>query len=136
MGLAVTRAIIVLQGVQTVFILLHDWVPLGRLSNLKAVQDADSRGKLAWTTLLSTLPFALVFGVSCAYWSAARWPMWLQTWLWWTYGIALAGVFWAKSLLPRGECGGPMRISFEGRGGYLSAKAMAIGSTGYARSGR
>ena len=95
MSLAVTRAIIVLQGVQTAFLLLHDWVPLGRLSNLKAVQETDSRSKLALTTLLSTLPFALVFGVSCAYWSATRWPMWLQTWLWWTYGIALAGVLWA-----------------------------------------
>ncbi len=95
MGLGVTRAIIVLQGVQVAFILLHDWVPLGRLSNLKTVQESDSRSKLIWTTLLSMLPFALVFGVSCAYWNAERWPMWLQMWLCWTYGLALAGLLWA-----------------------------------------
>jgi hypothetical protein len=91
-----------LQGVQVAFLLLHDWVPLGRLSNLKAVRESDSTAKLFWTTVLSALPFALVFGVCCAYAHAARWPGWLMTWLWWTYGLALAGAvmaWWGPYLL-------------------------------------
>lgn len=77
------------------FLLLHDWVPLGRLSNLKAVRESDPPGKLLLVTLLSALPFALVFGVTCAYWKAPRWPMWLKMWLWYTYGAALLGTIFA-----------------------------------------
>jgi len=30
-------ALLVLQGLQVAFVLLHDWVPMGRLSNLAAL---------------------------------------------------------------------------------------------------
>jgi hypothetical protein len=81
MNSAVKFGLIALQGVQVAFLLLHDWVPLGRLSNLKAVREGDSTTKLFWTTVLSALPFALVFGVCCAHWREPRWPMWLHMWL-------------------------------------------------------
>jgi hypothetical protein len=81
------------QVVQVIFLLLHDWVPLGRLSNLAAVRGIDSTAKLLRTTLLSALPFA--FGLA---YSAARfpqWPMWLPTYLDWLYGISAAAILWA-----------------------------------------
>ena len=87
--------ILLLQAVQVAFILLHDWIPLGRLSNRSAVQTIDSKAKLFWTTVLSALPFALVFAVSCIYWRAPHWPMWLETWLFYTYAIAAGGAFLA-----------------------------------------
>jgi hypothetical protein len=95
MAPTVRTGLLVLQGLQVVFLLLHDWVPLGRLSNLKAVRESDPPLKLFWTTILSALPFALVFAVCCMYWNAPRWPMWLHTWLWYTYGAALAGTIFA-----------------------------------------
>jgi hypothetical protein len=91
---AVTTGLIALQGVQVAF-LLHDWIPMGRLTNREAVRSSDSTGKLLGVTLLSALPFALVFAVSCACWNAMRWPMWLQTWLWYTYGATLLGIIFA-----------------------------------------
>jgi hypothetical protein len=87
--------LLVLQGIQVLFLLLHDWVPLGRLSNLEAVRASDTRARLFWTTILSALPFALVFAVCCAHGTLARWPGWLQTWLWWTYGLTLVGTVFA-----------------------------------------
>ena len=79
--------LIALQGLQVAFLLLHDWIPLGRLNNLRAVRVSDPPRKLLMVTLLSAFPFALVFGASYAYWDSPRWPMWLQTWLWCTCGI-------------------------------------------------
>ncbi|HEY3988361.1 MAG TPA: hypothetical protein VGM02_03615 [Acidobacteriaceae bacterium] len=95
MAPAVKIGLLALQGVQVVFLLLHDWVPLGRLSNLKAIRASDPPGRLLVVTLLSALPFALVFGVCCAYWKAPHWPAWLETWLWYTYGAALLGTLFA-----------------------------------------
>jgi len=99
---AVKFGLLGLQGLQVVFLLLHDWVPLGRLSNLKAVRGSDSTTKLFWVTVLSALPFGLVFGVCCVHWRDQRWPVWLQSWLWYTYGAALVGTiiaWWGPYLL-------------------------------------
>ena len=90
MASRVEISLIVLQALQLAFLLLHDWVPLGRLNNLAAVRASDPPAKLLQATLLSALPFALVFGVTCAY-GARPWPMWLQTWLLYTYLAAAAG---------------------------------------------
>jgi hypothetical protein len=123
MTFSATKCLVVLQGVQVAFLLLHDWIPLGRLTNLKAVQESDPRGKLILTTLLSALPFAAVFGASCAYWNAARWPMWLQMWLWYTYGAALAGMLWAwwipYLLLPNPERARRHQVRFAGTPRFL-----------------
>ncbi len=87
--------LIALQCLQVAFLLLHDWVPLGRLTNLQAVRGLDSTAGLFWTTVFSALPFLLPLVFCCAYWLAPGWPMWLQMWLWWTYGLNLAAVLFA-----------------------------------------
>jgi hypothetical protein len=62
-----TEAVLIgAQAVQVVFLLLHDWIPLGRLSNLAAVRAIDSTQRLLWTTLLSALPYAVGLGFSIA----------------------------------------------------------------------
>ena len=45
MGSGIEIGLLVLQGVQVLFLLLYDWVPLGGLTNLRAVQASDSRGR-------------------------------------------------------------------------------------------
>jgi hypothetical protein len=82
-----------LQAVQLVFLCLHDWVPLGRLSNLAAVQSIDSRSRLLWTTVLSALPYALGLAASLA--TFPHWPMWLLIYLEWTYAITIGAILFA-----------------------------------------
>jgi len=82
MAFAVQSSLLALQGVQVAFLLLHDWVPLGRLSNLAAVRASDATGKLLVVTLLSARPSALLFGVCCWFGPGTRWPGWVQSWLW------------------------------------------------------
>jgi hypothetical protein len=90
---AVEAALIATQAIQVVFLLLHDWVPLGRLSNLAAVHSIDSKSNLFWTTFLSALPYLLGLGFSIA--TFPRWPMALNIYLEWLYGISLVAILWA-----------------------------------------
>ena len=101
MEISLLSALIALQFFVVVFIALHDWVPLGRLNNLAAVQASDSAGKLFIVTVLSTLPFAvgLVASVRCA---GTGFPGWLMWWLWISYGAAVYGLlraWWVPYLL-------------------------------------
>jgi len=94
-------ALIALQLFVVAFIALHDWVPLGRLNNLAAVQAADRPGKLFIVTLLSTLPFAVGFAASVFY-AGTGFPEWLMWWLWISYGAAVYGMlhaWWVPYLL-------------------------------------
>jgi hypothetical protein len=83
-------ALIALQAFAVAFLALHDWIPLGRLNDLKAVQAADSRGRLAVVTLLSAAPFA--YGLAASLDNAGDgFPDWLLVWLWVSYGLLALG---------------------------------------------
>jgi hypothetical protein len=84
-------AFLVCQSLVVIFIALHDWVPLGRLSNLDAVHAADTAARLFFVTVLSTLPFAIGLA-ACLYYAAAGLPNWLTWWLWISYGAGLYGM--------------------------------------------
>jgi hypothetical protein len=90
-GSLIVDALIALQGFVVAFIALHDWVPLGALNDVRAVQAADPRGKLIFVTLLSTAPFAVGLIGTIAY-AGARIPGWLTWWLWIGYGAAVYGM--------------------------------------------
>ena len=62
-----TVALVALQALVVAFLALHDWAPLGRLNDVRAVQAADSRGRLVVVTLASTLPFAFGLWATVAY---------------------------------------------------------------------
>jgi hypothetical protein len=79
------------QSLIVLFIALHDWVPLGRLTNLAAVRAADSTARLFVATVLSTLPFAVGLAASAHYASVSN-PIWLTWWLWISYGLMFYGV--------------------------------------------
>ena len=91
MNRAVELALLALQAFCVAHLLLHDWVPLGRFNNVAAVRGVDSPGKRILSTLISALPFLLVFVFCCNYASARVWPGWVVSWLWWAYGLLFAG---------------------------------------------
>jgi hypothetical protein len=91
-GKLLLSALIALQVFVVVFIALHDWVPLGRLNDVRAVQAADSRVRLVTVTILSTLPFAV--GLIASVWYARPgFPEWLMWYLWISYGATIYGMF-------------------------------------------
>ena len=90
-----------LQAFVVLFLLLHDWVPLGRLNNLGAIQYEDSLGRRVFVTLLPGIPAGLGL-----YWSALnfghRYPEDVSIFLSITYGLFLAGMlraWWVPYLL-------------------------------------
>jgi hypothetical protein len=94
-------ALIALQTFVVAFIALHDWVPLGRLNDVAAVQSADPKAKLVAVTVISTLPFLIGLCGSLAY-ATSRFPGWLRWDLWITYGAAVYGAaraWWIPYLL-------------------------------------
>ena len=88
-------SLLVLQLSQVLVLALHDWVPLGTLNDLHAGRCLDRVSKRVLATLISTLPFAFGLAWSCVYALAPAYPVWLLTWLWWSYGILFAGELWA-----------------------------------------
>jgi hypothetical protein len=82
--------LLALQCFAVLFVALHNWIPLGKLNNVKGVRIAFPTGKLFWTTLLNFSPVAIGLGATAFYLGRA-WPVWVFWWLWITYGLACYG---------------------------------------------
>jgi hypothetical protein len=98
---AVETAFLALQAFIVVFLLLHDWVPLGRWNNAAAKRHEDTLFHLVWTTLLAAVPSSIGLYYSASYFGRA-YPHWLEMWLWITYGLFLLGMlraWWIPYLL-------------------------------------
>lgn len=76
--------LLALQLFQVLFLALHDWIPIGRLNDLKAVRAENSLLRLFLTTLISTAPFAIGLAASFRYYGQHH-PFWLTLWLWISY---------------------------------------------------
>jgi hypothetical protein len=83
-----------LQAIVVVFLLLHDWVPLGSLNNLKAIRGQDSVARTVFVSLLPGLPAAVGLFFSAKYFGEP-YPDWLNMLLWITYGIFVIGLLQA-----------------------------------------
>jgi hypothetical protein len=93
-------AAIALQVYVTAFVALHDWVPVGRLNDVKAVRATEPAGRMITVTILSTLPLA--FGAAESVLHISGFPAWLTIFLWISYGVAAYGLlrtWWAPYLL-------------------------------------
>jgi hypothetical protein len=88
--LAVQDMVFTLQSFHVLFLLLHDWVPLGRLNDIGAVRRANSRRALVLGTLISSLPFAFGWLASARYLSVP-YPHWLRIYLLAAYAFLFAG---------------------------------------------
>ena len=87
---AAMTALLVLQAFHVLFLALHDWVPLGRFSNVKAVRKANPGGKVLLASVISTTPYAFALGASLHYWDK-RFPGWLMIYLWVSYTFLFVG---------------------------------------------
>jgi hypothetical protein len=90
-----------LQAAVVAFLLLHDWIPLGRLSNIAAIHNEDSLARRIFVTLLPALPAAIGLFYSAKYFGHA-YPDWLGMLLWITYGLFFFGLlraWWIPYLL-------------------------------------
>ena len=82
--------LICLQGLQVTILWLHDWVQLGRLTDVAAVRAHDTRGRLIRVTVIQSLPFTIGLVASVAFARTGH-PAWVWRWLWISYGILFAG---------------------------------------------
>ncbi len=83
-------ALLCLQVFQVLFLAFHDWVPLGRLNDVKAAREADSFGRLITVTVVSTLPFAIGLEASF-YYAGTAYPGWLWMYLEISYAVLFVG---------------------------------------------
>jgi hypothetical protein len=90
-GFAFEISFLVLQMFIVVFLLFHDWAPLGRWNNGAAKQCEDKRLHLVLTTLLAALPAGIGLFYSASYFGRP-YPHWLEMLLWITYGLLFLGL--------------------------------------------
>jgi hypothetical protein len=64
------KILLALQGFQVLFLLIHDWIPLGRLNDVAAVLSQDTLGRLVRVTAIQTIPFAIGLYFSARYFGA------------------------------------------------------------------
>jgi len=92
-----------LQVFNVAFLLLHDWIPLGRLNNLSAIRSQDKLSRSVFVTLLPLVPAVICLFYSARYFGQP-YPDWIAMWLWITYGLFFLGLlraWWVPYLVLR-----------------------------------
>jgi hypothetical protein len=95
------KILLALQAFQVLFLLIHDWIPLGRLNDVAAVRSQDTFRRLVLVTCIQTVPFAIGLFFSARY-LGTRYPHWLNEWLWISYAMLFVGqlrAWWVPYLL-------------------------------------
>ena len=90
-----------LQIFQVAILLLHDWIPLPPLNDLKAVRQEHSLRAIALGTLVSSLFQSVGLVFSFLHWKSG-WGHWLYIYLLATYGFLFVGeleAWWIPYLL-------------------------------------
>lgn len=122
MNRALEMSFLALQAFNVVFLLFHDWIPLGRLTNLAAIRSQDTLLHRLFVTLLPGVP-ASVCLFYCARYFGRSYPHWLEMWLWITYGLFFLGLlraWWIPYLLiPDEQRAARYRIIFSGTHSFL-----------------
>jgi hypothetical protein len=83
-----------LQTVVVLFLLFHDWVPLGRFTNRQALRSQDSVARTVVATTVNALLPSVGLFFSIKYFGKP-YPHWLAMLLWFTYGLLLLGLLHA-----------------------------------------
>lgn len=74
------KAFIIGLGLILLFMLFHDWVPLGSLNNVKAIQFQHTTGELIQITAIQTLSVLIVIIITLLF-IGKRYPIWAKLWL-------------------------------------------------------
>ncbi len=80
-----------LQAVVVIFLLLHDWVSLGRLNNLSAIRSQDTLPHRLFVTLLPVVPTAAGLFYSLRFFGRP-YPDGVEMLLRITYGVLVLGL--------------------------------------------
>ena len=124
----------VLQAFQVLFLWLHDWVPLGRLNDVKAVRSQDSVFRLAVVTLIQSVPFTIGLLFSLAYF-CRLYPRWLYLWLWISYSAIFLGqirAWWIPYLFrPEPERAARYQIMFGNTHRFLPTRNGLVPNTAH-----
>ena len=131
-GNALEVLFLALQLFNVLFLLLHDWVPLGRLNNYAAKKHEDTMQHRMIVTLLGALP-AGVGLYFCARNFAHHYPHWLGMYLAITYGIFFLGLlraWWIPYLiLPDPVRAARYQIIFAGTHAFLPRRNGIVPDT-------
>jgi hypothetical protein len=123
---------LVLQSFVVLFLLLHDWIPLGRLNNLGAIRSQDSVGRQLFVTLLPGVPAAVCLIGSVRAFGQA-YPGWLTMTFWITYVLFLAGMlqaWWIPYLLvPNPERAARYQVIFADTHAFLPRRNGIVPDT-------
>lgn len=121
-----------LQTFVVVFLLFHDWIPLGRLNNLAAIRGQDTRLHRIFVTLLPGVPAAIGLFFSARHFGQS-YPDWLEMLLWITYGVFILGMlraWWIPYLvLPDAERAARYQIIFAGTHSFLPRRNGMVPDT-------
>lgn len=82
--------LLLLQGFQVTVLLLHDWVPLSPLNDVRAAHRGHTLRSLLLGTFISSLFPSIGLALSLLYLKSG-WPRWLQIYLLAVYGFLFAG---------------------------------------------
>jgi hypothetical protein len=131
-GVGLETIFLALQSYVVVFLLFHDWVPLGRLNNVAAVKSKDSLRRTIFVTLLPAVPAAIGLSYGARYFGRA-YPDWLEMLLWITYGLFLLGMlraWWIPYLfVPDKERAERYRVLFAGTHSFLPRRNGIVPDT-------
>lgn len=110
-----TSEIILLAGLGLIFLfmLVHDWVPLGKLNDVQAVSEARDLGELIIVTLIGTVQILLLITIVLFY-LGRKYPLWIKLWLVIHQGFIFAGAlldWWLPYLFGLGAEGRVERYS-------------------------
>jgi hypothetical protein len=79
-----------LQVFQVTILLLHDWIPLPPLNDVKVARRAHTAQAMALGTVISSLFPSIGLALSLVYWKQG-WPAWLPIYLLAAYGFLFLG---------------------------------------------
>ncbi len=123
MNRSVEVAVLALQSFHVAFLLLHDWVPLGRLNDVRALRTVYSLRKILLGTVISSAPFVTLLVFSLLDRAMPRYLFSLRIWLWIGYGWLFVGelqAWWIPYLRgTEAARGGRYKIMFGETAGFL-----------------
>lgn len=82
--------LVTLQAFQLAFLLLHDWVPLGRLNDVSAVRRTITPLQRIAGVLVPGIPVLIALSLSVKYFGSPYFG-WVKWWLLATYGFLFLG---------------------------------------------
>lgn len=68
------------QGLILLFMLFHDWVPLGNLNDLEGIRSQNTTEEIVRTTAFNTASILVVLVLTLTF-AGKRYPVWVRIWL-------------------------------------------------------